>query len=157
MRRSRIAFSRSAVLVLACTAMLLLAAPLGATTSEERAVLAPVQAMFDGMARHDKAAILAAVLPDGNAALLRDGKVHQVRLGDFAEHLPTGPEKIEERIRDPQIRIDNDIAVVWAPYEYLIDGKVHHCGTDVFNLVHQDGRWLIAGVADNSRKNCPGS
>jgi hypothetical protein len=152
--RSATPYRRTAILALACAAVLSLASPLRAATSGEQAVLAPVHALFDGMARRDKAMILSAVLPDGNAALLRDGKVHYVRLGEFADHLPKGTEKIEERIGDPKVLIDNDIAVVWAPYEFLIDGKVHHCGTDAINLVRQGDRWLIAGVADNSRTNC---
>jgi hypothetical protein len=36
----------------------------------------------------------------------------------------------------------------------LVDGKVDHCGTDLFNLVRADGKWLIASVADTGRKDC---
>ena len=32
------------------------------------------------------------------------------------------------------VRIDHDLAVVWAPFEFLVDGRVDHCGTDLFNL-----------------------
>jgi hypothetical protein len=35
-----------------------------------------------------------------------------------------------------------------------VDGKVDHCGTDLFNLVRTDGKWLIASVADTGRKDC---
>jgi hypothetical protein len=138
---------------------LILAATLTLATAlhaapDEQAVLAPIHALFDGMAKGDKATILAAVLPAGGVALLRDGKVHQMTLGEFADHVKKGPQKIEERIHDPIVHIDNDIAVVWAPYDFLMDGKVHHCGTDVINLVQQEGHWLIAGVADNSRTDC---
>jgi hypothetical protein len=53
---------------------------------------------------------------------------------------------------DPLIRIDDDIAMAWAGYEFLIHGGIHHYGTNVFNLVRRDERWLIAGVANNSQK-----
>jgi hypothetical protein len=43
---------------------------------------------------------------------------------------------------------------VWAPYDLLKNGAVDHCGTDLFSLVHSGGRWVIASVTDNSRKNC---
>jgi hypothetical protein len=56
--------------------------------------------------------------------------------------------QIEERIHDPLVRIDNDLAMVWAPFDFLVYGKVDHCGTDLFNLVRTDGKWLIASVAD---------
>jgi hypothetical protein len=126
-----------------------------AVTNEEKAVLAPIQALFDGMAKYDRDAMLAPVQPEGSVALLRDGKVVRMTLGDFANHIKPGKDTIQERIHDPLIRIDGDIAMVWAPYEFLINGQVKHCGTDVVNLVRMQGRWLIAGVADNSRSHCP--
>ena len=117
-------------------------------------VLAPVHAFFAAMSRYDQAGMRAQVLPAGMATLMRDGKPVQLALGDFVDHVKPGKARIEERIRHPQVSIDDDIAVVWAPYVFLLDGKPHHCGTDVFNLARVDGRWLISGIADNSR-DCP--
>jgi hypothetical protein len=37
-----------------------------------------------------------------------------------------------------------------------VDGKVDHCGTDLSNLVRQDGKGLIASVADTGRKGLSG-
>jgi hypothetical protein len=155
--REVIAIMQRPLLVVSSLALALAAmfSPVHAATPQEQAVLAPIQTMFDGMAKHDKATVLSAVLPDGSVALLRDGKMHRMTLGEFAGKAGTGSGKIEERIHDPLVRIDNDIAMVWAPYEFLSDGKVRHCGTDVFNLIQQEGRWVIAGVADNGRDNCP--
>ncbi|HEY9132661.1 MAG TPA: nuclear transport factor 2 family protein [Dyella sp.] len=137
-------------------ALAFFAAPLAhAATNEEKAVLTPIQALFDGMAKYDRDAMLAAVQPEGSVALLRNGKMVRMTLGDFANHIKPGKDKIQERIHDPLIKIDGDIAMVWAPYEFLINGEVKHCGTDVVNLVRQDGRWVISGIADNSRSICP--
>jgi hypothetical protein len=133
----------------------LMAPPLHAATPEEQAVLAPVKAMFDGMAKRDAAAIKEPLLTGGTMVLMRDGKPVQMTLEAFADRVgKPGTTQIEERIHDPLIRIDNDLAVVWAPFEFLIDGKVDHCGTDLFNLVRKDGKWLIASVADTGRKDC---
>ncbi|MBK9064929.1 MAG: hypothetical protein IPL89_17350 [Acidobacteria bacterium] len=38
------------------------------------------------------------------------------------------------------------IAVVWAPYEFWIDGKTSHCGIDVFDFVKVDGAWRVANA-----------
>jgi Putative lumazine-binding len=134
----------------------LMAAAMQAATPEEQAVLAPVKAMFDGMSKRDAAAIKAPLLPGGTMVLMRDGKPAQMTLESFADRVGRpGTTKIEERIHDPLVRIDNDLAVVWAPFEFLVDGKVDHCGTDLFNLVRMDGKWLIASVADTGRKDCP--
>src|SRR5580700_3895727 len=128
-----------------------------AQSAEEQAVLAPIHAMFDGMSKRDAVAIKAPTLPGGTMVLMRDGKPTQMTFEAFAERVgKPGPKQIEERIHDPLVRIDNDLAMVWAPFEFLIDGKVDHCGTDLFNLVRRDGKWLIASVADTGRKDCVG-
>lgn len=130
-------------------------AALEAATPEEQAVLAPVKAMFDGMSKRDAAAIKEPLLPGGSMVLMRDGKPVQMSFEAFAEKVGRpGTTHIEERIHDPLIRIDRDLAVLWAPFEFLVNGRVDHCGTDLFNLVRTDGKWLIASVADTGRKDC---
>ncbi|HSS97847.1 MAG TPA: nuclear transport factor 2 family protein [Terriglobales bacterium] len=136
-----------------CTIILASALPLHAATSEEQAVLAPLQSLFDAMAKHDKSAARDTLLPGGIVTLKRKDQIIQMHFDTFVEHLG-GTDKIEERIHDPQIHIDNDIAVIWVPYEFLEDGKVTHCGTDIAHLVLHKGRWLIAGIADNAHDTC---
>jgi Putative lumazine-binding len=127
------------------------------STNDEQAVLAPITAMFDGMAKRDAAAIKKPLLPGGGMVLMRDGKPTQMTFDAFADAVgKPGKSQIEERIHDPLVRIDNDLAVVWAPFDFLVDGKVDHCGTDLFNLVRTDGKWIIASVADTGRKDCAG-
>jgi putative lumazine-binding protein len=126
-----------------------------AATLEEQAVLTPVMAMFEGMAKRDAGAIKKPLLAGGTMVLMRDGKPTQMTFEAFADRVGRpGTTRIEERIHDPLVRIDNDLAVVWAPFEFLVDGKLDHCGTDLFNLVRTDGKWLIASVADTGRKDC---
>jgi hypothetical protein len=127
-----------------------------APSADEQAVLASVQALFDGMANRDAAAIKAQSLPGGTMVLMRDGKPTQLTLDSFADRVgKPGTTHNRESIHDPLVRIDNDVAVVWAPFDYSIDGKVDHCGTDLFDMVKVDGKWLVAGVADTGRKDCP--
>jgi Putative lumazine-binding len=126
-------------------------------TAEEQLVLAPITRMFEGMSKRDAAMIKKPTLTGGSMVLMRDGKPTQMTFEDFATRVgKPGTTKIEERIHDPLIRIDNDLAVVWAPFEFLVDGRVDHCGTDLFNLVLVDNTWLIASVADTGRKDCAG-
>lgn len=51
-----------------------------------------------------------------------------------------------ERYWSPVVLIRGAIAVVWAPYEFKIDGKTSHCGVDVFNFVKIDGAWKVANA-----------
>jgi len=124
-------------------------------SAQDLSVLAPIDAMFQGMTKRDPSAIKAAALPGATLVLMRDGKPEQMTIETFADHFGKPTEKhMEERIHDPLVRIDHDLAVVWAPFEFLVDGKKDHCGTDLFNIVHTDGKWLIAGIADTGTKAC---
>jgi hypothetical protein len=133
----------------------LLTKSLYASADDEKAVLAPITAMFDAMSKHDVATFKKPLLPGGAMVLMRDGKPTQMTFDAFADLIgKPGKAEIAERIHDPLVRIDNDLAVVWAPFEFLVDGKVDHCGTDLFNLVRVNGQWLVAGIADTGRKEC---
>ncbi len=130
--------------------------PLPPPASDEAAVMAPVNALFDGLARRDSAIILAALRPDATAVVAAekaDGtrSVRRLTATEFASGVKPGPEKFEERLSDPAIEIDGDIAMVWGPYTFLIDGKVHHCGVDHFDLVRENGAWKVANVTWSSR------
>jgi Putative lumazine-binding len=128
---------------------------LHASTESEQAVLAPITTMFSAMAKHDVAAFKQPLLVGGSLVLMRDGKPVQMTFDAFADLIgKPGKAQIEERIHDPLVRIDNDLAVVWAPFEFLVDGKVDHCGTDLFNMVRVNGQWLVASIADTGRKDC---
>jgi len=129
--------------------------PSGDSAEQQQAVLAPITQLFGGMEKRDASTIKKPLLSGGTMVLMRDGKPSQMTFEDFADRIgKPGTTHIEERIYDPLVRIDHDLAVVWAPFEFLVDGKVDHCGTDLFNLVRTDGKWVIASVADTGRKDC---
>jgi Putative lumazine-binding len=121
----------------------------------DKAVLVPVQAMFDGMAHRDAAAIRAPWLPGGILTLVVEGSLSQITVENFANRVATsGTTHIEERMHDPEVRIDHDLAVVWAPFNFFIDGKLDHCGRDLFSLNEKYGKWQIVALAATTRTNC---
>jgi hypothetical protein len=130
-----------------------LCSPMFAASPDEQAVLTTVQHALDALGKHDRDLFRRELLPGGMATLIRNGQPVQLHFDAFVERLG-GTQKIEERIHDPLVKIDDDIAIVWAPYDFLLEGKEDHCGTDVFTLAKRDGRWLISNVADNSRRDC---
>lgn len=139
----------AALAISALTAPTLCAAP-----SENTAVLATLQKLFDGMATRNATGMLDAAPAEASVVLLRDGKLERVTMSDFANHVSQSKQKFEERIHAPVVHVDRDLAVVWAPYEFLLDGKVDHCGTDAFSLAKVGDRWVITGIADNGGKDC---
>jgi hypothetical protein len=130
---------------------------LAADSAEQQAVLAPITKLFDAMAKRDAATFKKSLLSGGTMVLMRDGKPTQMTFEQFADLVgKPGTTPIEERIHDPLVRVDNDLAMVWAPFEFLVDGKVDHCGTDLFTLARTDDNWVIAAIADTGRKDCVG-
>ncbi|SFS06950.1 Putative lumazine-binding [Dyella sp. OK004] len=135
---------------------LMSAAPVHAASPEEQAVLAPFQSILDAIAKRDRNLMRDNLLPGGMVTLKRGDKITQLHFDAFIDHIPvTGTQQLQERIYNPLVKIDDDIAVIWTEYQFFIDGKVDHCGTDIAHLVKRDGRWLVAGIADTQRKDCP--
>ncbi len=53
---------------------------------------------------------------------------------------------LQERYWSPTVLVRGPVAMVWAPYEFKVDGKVSHCGVDVFDFVKVDGSWRLANA-----------
>jgi hypothetical protein len=60
--------------------------------------------------------------------------------------------KIEERLLSFKIQIDGSMAQVWTPYEFYIDGKLSHIGTNSFTLLLENNIWKIVHNIDTRRK-----
>jgi hypothetical protein len=126
----------------------------------EKDVRAVVQRLFDGMRASD-------------SAMARGTLATGVRFAGVDTRTP--PEKImfdtvdrwlgamagsnhrwDEQIYDVHVRIDDNLAQVWAPYTFYLDKKVSHCGIDAFDLLKVGGEWKITQLADTRRReNCP--
>ncbi|KAJ7152425.1 hypothetical protein C8R46DRAFT_1007043 [Mycena filopes] len=122
---------------------------------EQLAVLAVAETFLSGIRLRDKALMLAQILPDGGATLLRNGTPLHMSLRAVVERLPfDSPQQLDEPITGtPVVLVDRDIAAAWTPYEFYVNGRLDHVGTDIWSFVKQgDGRWVISGLADNSRK-----
>ena len=127
-----------------------------AVMTEEAGVMAPINGLFAALAARDGQAILAQVRSDGGATVAEekpDGtrSVRRTSWPEFAASIKPGPERYAERLTDPAVDIDGDIAMVWSPYVFTIDGKVSHCGTDHFDMVRDAGRWKIANITWSKR------
>jgi len=128
-----------------------------APSSDEARALAAANQLLGRLTGKDPAQMAALTLPEGGATAIvvgADGKIgmRHFSWAEFFSHLPKVGPVIEEHMRNPLVRVDGDVAMVWGRYEVTVDGKFLHCGTDHFDLVRVDGRWRILNVTWNQRK-----
>jgi hypothetical protein len=132
-----------------------------AQTTEEDAVKEAVNHLFTAMQNGDT---LRARLCFDASARMQTARINPQNkrtildtqtLDDFMKQVAavrTKNLRIEERITSYEIRIDGPLAVVWASYEFYIDGKISHKGVDAFQLFKSPGGWKIIQLCDTRHK-----
>lgn len=145
--------------------LLLTAAPAAAQHTEEadsRAVLATVDQLFGALASKDRAALLGAVVPEGRATWAGTNEagrpeVVSVDWTTFADRLARMTESLSERLIEPHVHVEGDIAMIWSRYEFERNGAFSHCGIDHFDLVRIEGRWRVLNLTwTRQTEGCPG-
>ena len=138
------------------------AAPQGAraqSASAKAEVLATIRTLFDGMRQtdstkarsvlHPKTLLVSAIeRPNGGGPLLQvdaiDGWIKQIGT--------THAEVYDERLRNPIVEVDGNLASVWVEYSLYIGPKLNHCGIDAFQLAKDATGWKIIAIADTRRR-----
>lgn len=154
----RIHLGAAALLVLTA----LPAPPLSGQSPEDE-VVQVVQDLFDAMRARDRSA-LEAVFTDG--ARLSRGvtgpdatfAVRHTPMDQFVDGIVTAETDalLDERIYNPEVRIDGNLATVWVEYDFYLGEEFSHCGVDAFQLAHDGTRWRIFQIADTQqREGCP--
>ena len=60
-----------------------------------------------------------------------------------------------EKLLSYTIKVDGNLASVWTPYEFYLNGKFSHCGANSFQLFNNNGKWEIIYLVDMRRRaNC---
>lgn len=132
------------------------ASPAEPSGDAEKAVLAPIEAINAALTARDAAAMLAQLAPEGHATVAveqADGARHvtTVSWSEFVAAVTPGPERYEEGLIAPMVAIDGDIAMVWAPYTFLVDGKPQQCGVEHYDLIRHKRVWKVLNVTRSSR------
>ena len=118
---------------------------------DRTAIIATVNTLLDGLTTGDRAKVAGVLEGEGSFAALdrRNPDKPRDRVTSFAGILASlKPEdvKLEEKIGIPTLMQRGDIAQVWAPYAFAVNGKPTHCGIDAFHLVRRGGQWRISGL-----------
>jgi len=123
---------------------------------ERAAVLAAVQKVFDAMRTRDTALLsqafdttarLVGVSTRGTPAV---SLTAPSQFGAAIARAPAG-DVWNERIYDPDVKIDGTVAQVWAYYTFHRNATFSHCGVDAFMLVKVGPVWKITQLADSRR------
>lgn len=127
-------------------------------SAERDAVMRTLQAFFDTMTSRDVEGARKVLQPQGRFHSMRtkDGKpdLRAFANEEYFADLQASKQTMRERIWKPDVRIHGLIATVEAPYDFWIDGKFSHCGTDVFDLIKAEDGWKIAGGVYTVETKC---
>ena len=95
----------------------------------------------------DSAVLQTIIHKDGNTS------VRNEQVNDFSSSIVKLQKgDADEQVTFDSVRIDDELAIVWAPYKFYWKGKFSHCGTDSFQLVRINGVWKIQYLIDTRRK-----
>jgi len=117
---------------------------------DEREVIETVQAFFDVIGSKDARAGAELTLGEGVFLNVREEEGRRVvkhfSNADWLAELPGEERAMTEAFDgEPTVLVAGDVAMVWAPYVFHVDGELSHTGIDVFNLLRTEDGWKIAG------------
>lgn len=135
-------------------------APALAAQSPEQDVLAVVKQMFDGMRNADSAAVRAVFAPNARFASVdpraTPPTVRYDSVGGWINAIAGSNKRWNEQIYDVIVKVDGDMAHVWSPYTFYLDGKWNHCGVNSMELLKVNGLWKLTQLSDTRKRDaCP--
>jgi hypothetical protein len=144
----------------ACALLLQSSPAVGQSRSARDSVVSVVHEFFRSMAQRDSAGLRATITPDAAAWAVASGGNRSPTarpLADFPASL-LRQDALLERMWQPTVLVHKETAVVWAPYDFHINGRFSHCGVDAFSLVRGEDRWRIAAITYTvERQGCAAS
>lgn len=120
----------------------------------QASVKACIQQLFNGMWEGDSSMVHAAFQDDARMQTVfidstGNAQIRTGTLGSFLERVDAaGAHHLEERIRLYEIKVDSILATAWTEYTFYLDGQIHHCGTNAFQLFKSEKGWKITQVTD---------
>jgi len=130
-------------------------------TDEEYKVKYAIETFFDGFHQSDSLKMKSVMHPNMLLQSIQpdeEGKEILVNqnVSGFLK-LVTQYAKVrswEEELQSFDFKIDGNLAQVWCPYNFYLNGMLSHCGANSFQLFYTDEQWKIVSILDTRRKNC---
>lgn len=123
----------------------------GHQPGEDAAILAVIDRFMAAISANDLQAMAALQMPEGMTYRARPADGGGIEVVGAPNSYWVQPERADgraqlERYWSPTVLVRGQIALVWTPYEFWLDGKRSHCGIDTFDLVKVDGNWRVANA-----------
>jgi hypothetical protein len=140
------------ILITLIFTLLISISALAQKADDSKDVLAVVNKMFDMMAAHNPAEIVALHTNEAQLVAImknKEGKsvIRTFKATDFSKNFAEKKAEILEDMYAPKVEISGDFAQVWGRYVFFAGGKILHCGVNAFHLVRTDAGWKIAGAS----------
>ena len=130
-------------------------------TDEEYKVKYAIETFFDGFHQSDSIKMKSVMHPNMTLQSIQPNKegkeaIVNQNISGFLK-LVTQYSKVrnwEEELQSFDFKIDGNLAQVWCPYLFYLNGMLSHCGANSIQLFYEDEQWRIVSILDTRRKNC---
>jgi hypothetical protein len=129
------------------------------TSDQDREVAEVAGAFLAALSATDTGTLSGLLVPQAMIYSVREGPegpaLRAVSREAFLESLGGEDQEFQERMWDPTVMVEGRVAMVWAPYDFHLNGQFSHCGIDVFTLLMGEGGWQVASITYNVvREGC---
>lgn len=114
---------------------------------------------MEALSTQDTETLTRLLAPRAMLYSVRDGETGPV-LGvrtreSFLEGIGGDSRDLLERIWDPWVEVSGRVGIVWAPYDFHLNGEFSHCGIDVLTFLNLEDGWKVTSITYNVvREGC---
>ena len=92
------------------------------------------------------------MVPDGtifvhNRMDPENPRIDVVPVADHLARWERSDRVVDEEMIQRTVLVDGDMAQVWGPYYFTVDGEVSHCGINSLSMVRTDDGWKVANTS----------
>lgn len=116
-----------------------------------RAVIDATEALFAAMQEKDTTTLRRLIHPRAQIVAVSDDAVGVRTLDEWIPGLTRSPDALVERMWNPRVEIDGNLATLWAPYDFHLGERFSHCGYDAFQFVREGGAWKMIAITFTRR------
>ena len=145
-------------LKIAAALLALAAAQLAANTAvakpsrEQAEVMLAADAFFAALRSEDRTALARQMLPEGVIFIhsrmeAAEGELRIVPVASFLERHGSRSGRVDEVMNYDTVLVDGDMAQVWGPYRFMVEGTTSHCGINSLSMVKTPDGWKVANTS----------